>query len=50
VSANSVETELDQIGVGAWIALAGSLVGLVGGFLGRPRLVSRPLPTTDDDI
>jgi hypothetical protein len=50
VSSNSVETELDQIDVGTWLALAGSLVAMVGGFLGRPRLVSRPVTTADDDI
>jgi len=50
VSSNSVSAELDQIEVGAWLALAGSLVALVGGFLGRPRLVSRPVTTADQDI
>jgi hypothetical protein len=50
VSSNSVETELDQIGVGTWVALAGSLVALVGGFLGRTRLVSRPVTTVDEEV
>jgi hypothetical protein len=49
VSSNSVEAELDQIDVGVWLALAGSLVALVGGFMGRPRLVSRPVTTAADD-
>jgi hypothetical protein len=50
VSSNSVSAELDQIEVGAWLALAGSLVALVGGFLGRPRLVRRPVPAVEDDV
>lgn len=52
-SANSVSAELDQVDqvdVGAWIALAGSLVALVGGFLGRPRVLTGPATAADEDI
>jgi hypothetical protein len=49
-SANSVSAELDQVDVGAWIALAGSLVALVGGFLGRPRVLTGPVTAADEDI
>jgi len=42
---------LDAIDVGAWLALAGGVVALLGGFLGRPVPVvtSRPVTDTADD-
>jgi len=49
-STSSVSAELDQIGPGAWIALAGGLVALVGGFLGRPRVVVAGRTVRADDL
>jgi peptidoglycan/LPS O-acetylase OafA/YrhL len=47
-STASVSTELDQTDVGAWVALAGGLVALVGGFLGRPQVVVASARVRDD--
>jgi hypothetical protein len=44
-------TSLEAIDLGAWVALAGGVVALLGGFLGRPVPVvtSRPVTDTVDD-
>jgi hypothetical protein len=45
---SSVSSELDQIDVGAWLVLAGSLLAVVGGFIGRPRAVAAPTTIPPD--
>lgn len=35
---------IGEIGIGAWMVLAGGLVVLIGGFLGSRRVVSAPVP------
>jgi hypothetical protein len=47
---SSATTEFDRVDVGAWIALAGGVVALVGGFLGRPRLVAAPVTVRDEEV
>ena len=44
--ASSVSSEAHQVDVGAWVALAGAVVAVIGGFLGRPAIVvaSRIVP------
>ncbi|MEN3362059.1 MAG: hypothetical protein V7637_6041 [Mycobacteriales bacterium] len=43
------DTSLTAVSVGAWLALAGGVIALIGGFLGRPVLVSTPAETVDVD-
>jgi uncharacterized membrane protein YecN with MAPEG domain len=44
------DTSLSAIGVGAWLALAGGVVALIGGFLGRQIVVAAgPVRTVVDD-
>jgi len=41
---------LDRLGAGAWVVLGGGLVALVGGFLGRPRLLTGATRVRDENI
>src|SRR6266496_661346 len=47
---SSLSTEWDRVQIGAWVALAGGVVALIGGFLGRPRVVTAPATVPADDI
>lgn len=43
------DTSLSAVTAGAWVALAGGVVALIGGFMGRPTVVAAtPVETVDD--
>jgi hypothetical protein len=43
------DTSLTAMSVGAWVALAGGVVALIGGFMGRPTaVVAAPVERLDD--
>ena len=46
---SSLNTEWNRVDPGAWIALAGGVVAVIGGFLGRPRVVTAPVQTVRDE-
>jgi hypothetical protein len=47
---SSVDAVLDHLGAGAWVVLGGGLVALVGGFLGRPRMLTGATRVRDENI
>jgi hypothetical protein len=38
------DLSISEIGIGAWMAAAGGLVVLIGGFVGSRRIVSATVP------
>ena len=42
------DTSLTAVTAGAWVALAGGVVALIGGSMGRRTVVATPVETVDD--
>jgi hypothetical protein len=42
------EGGLESLRVGAWMLLGGGVVALIGGFLGRPRVVAAPTTVVEE--